>query len=282
MTCLIIGATGEIGSRIVKLLLDQAMRPRIFVRNPDKAFALYGNRVDIMTGDLSDPESLFPALKGVDALFLINSGPELPSRDKSAAHFAKAQGVKRLIKLSSMDAEKKVGTGVWHAQGETAIRSSGINFTFVQPAGFMSNALWWAPTIKAEGVVRAPTGEGRIPFIHPDDIAAVATKVLTTEDYNGLSLPISGPEALTHAEMTAIIAALSRKSLRFQSIPDEEKRQQMIANGDSPEIVAAHLSIYRAIREGRLATVTNNVEHVLGKKPRTFHQWASENVAVFR
>lgn len=282
MTYLITGATGDIGSRVVERLLERGDRPRIFVRDMEKARARYGDRVDIVLGDLADAESLLAALGGVDALFLVNSGPELASRDEAAAKAAKAAGVKHLVKLSSMDAKQDVGTGAWHARGESAIRASGITFTFVQPAGFMSNALGWATSIKAEGVVRAPTGDGRIAFIHPDDIAAVATKALATREYGGESLPITGPEALSYAEMTAKIGAAVGKPLRFQPISDEQERHHMIESGDPAEIVAAHVSIYRAIREGRLAIVTDNVDRVVGQRPIAFDRWVQENAAAFR
>ena len=87
-----------------------------------------------------------------------------------------------------------------------AIRASGVPFTFVQPTGFMSNLLAWATSIKAEGIVRASTGEGRRAFIH-SDAAAVATKALTPPEYDGESLPITGPEALSFAEVTAKIGS---------------------------------------------------------------------------
>src|SRR5208282_648964 len=111
----------------------------------------------------------------------------------------------------SLDAQQDVGSGVWHARGESAIRSSGITFTFVQPTGFMANALFWAAPIKAGGVVRSATGDGKIPFIHTDDIAAVAIEALTTRKYDGQSLPITGPEALSYAEMAAKIGAVIGK-----------------------------------------------------------------------
>jgi uncharacterized protein YbjT (DUF2867 family) len=281
MTYLITGATGDIGSRVVGILLQRGDRPRIFARDTEKARARFGDRVDVAVGDLADPASLRAALEGIDALFLVNSGPEIASRDEAAAQAAKAAGVKLLVKLSSMDARQEVGTGVWHARGESAIRASGIAFTFVQPAGFMSNALGWAPSIRAQGVVRSPTGDGRIAFIHPDDIAAVATKAVTTREYCGESLPITGPEALSYAEMTAKIGAAIGKPLSFQAISDEEERRQMIESGDPPEIVAAHASIYRAIREGRLAAVTGNVERVTGRRPIAFDRWAQEHASAF-
>lgn len=88
---------------------------------------------------------------------------------------------------------------------EAAVRESGVAFTFIQAAGFMSNALSWSESIRREGVLRSSTGGGKIAFIHPDDIAAVATACLTTRDYGGQALVITGPEALSYGEMTAAI-----------------------------------------------------------------------------
>ena len=158
-------------------------------------------------GDLADTASLSAALEGVDALLLVNSGPQIPERDEAAAKAAKAAGVKLLVKLSSMDVQHGLALGVWHEQGETAIRASGIPFTFVQPSGFMSNLLAWARSVKTEGVVRSATGEGRRAFVHSKDIAAVSVLALTTRNYEGQSLTITGPEALTFGEVTAKIGA---------------------------------------------------------------------------
>lgn len=281
MTCLITGATGDVGSRVVELLLGRGDRPRVFVRDAHKARLRFGDRVDVFVGDLADPTALREALEGVDELFLLNSGPEIAVRDEVAAKAAKAGGVKHLVKLSSMDVEQGLAIGAWHERGEATIRASGVPFTFVQPTGFMSNLLAWAPSIRAEGVVRASTGDGRRAFIHSDDIAAVATKVLTTSEYVGESLPITGPEALTFAEVTASIGAAIGKALTFQPLSDEEARQRYSMVSSSTEETEAHVSLWRAIREGRLATVTATVERVLGRKPITLDQWLIENAVAF-
>jgi uncharacterized protein YbjT (DUF2867 family) len=145
----------------------------------------------------------------------------------------------------------------------------------------MSNALYWARSIKAEGVVRSSTGDGRIPFIHPDDIADVATRALTTHEFDGASLPITGPEALSYAEMTAMIGAAIGKPLAFQTIPEEVERRQQVAWGAPEPLIEARLSIFRAIREGRMAEVTDTVERVLGRKPIAFDRWAEQNAPAF-
>jgi len=281
MTCLITGATGDVGSRVVELLLRRGDRPRVFVRDAHKARVRFGDRVDVLVGDLADPTALREALEGVDELFLVNSGPEIAARDEVAAKAAKAGGVKHLVKLSSMDVEQGLAIGAWHERGEAAIRASGVPFTFVQPTGFMSNLLAWAPSIRAEGVVRASTGDGRRAFIHSDDIAAVVTQVLTTGEYVGEALPITGPDALNFAEVTASIGAATGKSLTFQPLSDEEARQRYLMVSSSTEETEAHVSLWRAIREGRLATVTATVERVLGRKPITLDQWLIENAVAF-
>jgi (4-alkanoyl-5-oxo-2,5-dihydrofuran-3-yl)methyl phosphate reductase len=281
MTYLITGATGDVGSKVVEHLLQRGERPRVFVRDAEKARSRFGNRVEILVGDLADHTALKAALEGVDKLFLVNSGPQIPERDEAAAKAAKAAGVTHLVKLSSMDVEQGLAIGAWHERGEAAIRASGIPFTFVQPTGFMSNLLAWARSIKAEGIVRSSTGNGRRAFIHSDDIAAVATEVLTAQEYEGKSLPITGPAALTFAEVTDQIGSALGKQLTFQPISDEEARQRYSAVSASSAETEAHVSLWRAIREGRLATVTDNVERILGRKPIALNQWIIENAAAF-
>jgi uncharacterized protein YbjT (DUF2867 family) len=218
----------------------------------------------------------------VDALFLVNSGPSIPQLDEGAAKTAKACGVKHLVKLSSMDVEQGLAIGAWHEQGEAAIRACGIPFTFVRPTGFMSNLLAWATSIKNEGIVRSSTGEGRRAFIHSDDIAAVAVKVLTTGDYRGEALPSTGPEALSFGEVAAKIGSAIGKKLTFQAISDEEARQRYSKVSGSEAETEAHVALWRAIREGRLAKVTDVVERITGRKPIALDQWATENAAAFR
>jgi uncharacterized protein YbjT (DUF2867 family) len=282
MTYLITGATGDVGSKVVACLLERGERPRLFVRDASKARSLFGDRVDVCVGDLADATALRAPLEGVDKLFLVNSGPQIPVRDEIAADAAKAAGVRHLVKLSSMDVQHGLAIGAWHECGEAAIRASGIPFTFLQPTGFMSNLLAWARAIKAEGIVRSSTGDGRRAFIHSGDIAAVATKVLMTHEYEGKSLPITGPDALTFGEVTAKIGGAIGRHLTFQPISDEEARHRYSAVSGSAEETEAHVALWRAIREGRLAAVTDTVEGVLGRKPVPLDQWLRENAGAFR
>jgi uncharacterized protein YbjT (DUF2867 family) len=282
MIYLITGATGDVGSKVVECLIKSGKRPRVFVRDANKARLHYGDRVEVFVGDLADGASLRTALEGVDAFFLVNSGPQIPVRDEVAAIAAKDAGVKHLVKLSSMDVQQGLAIGAWHERGEAAIRTSGVPFTFIQPTGFMSNLLAWRTSIKAEGTVRSSTGAGRRAFIHSDDIAAVVTKTLTERDFMGRSVPITGPEALSFSDVTARIGAAIGKPLEFIPISDEEARRRYSAVSGSVEETEAHVALWRAIREQRLASVNDNVEQILGRKAIALDQWITENIEAFR
>jgi uncharacterized protein YbjT (DUF2867 family) len=280
-TYLVTGATGNIGSRVVERLLRGGERPRVLVRDAAKAARRYGDRVDVRVGDFDDSASLSAAVDSVDVVFLVTAGADLAEKDKRAADVAKSAGVRLLVKLSTDDVAHGVGTGVWHREGEAAIRDSGVGFVFVQPSGFMDNFLNWADAIKADGVIRCAAGEGVIPFIHCDDIADVAIAAMTEPHYAGQSLPVTGPEALSFAEMTAKVGAAIGRELRFEPRSEDDERRAQAAWGSPQAMIEARLSIFRAMRDGRLTAVSDNVTKILGREPISFDQWAQQNAAAF-
>ena len=281
MTYLITGATGEVGSRVVRQLLERNIHPRVLVRSEEKARSLFGDRVDVCVGDLAAPDSMRKAIQGADTVFLVNVGPAIPERDKAAAMISKEFGVRKIIKLSSLDVEHGLAIGVWHEKGEAAIRATGIPFTFVRPTGFMSNLLAWAHSIRTESIVRSSTADGRRPFIHSEDIASVCLSAILNHEYASEAVPITGPESLTFGEVTAIISEAIGRPLSYQAISDEEARERYSRISGSEEETEAHVALWRAIRDGRLAATTDRVERILGRKPIALRQWASENVHLF-
>lgn len=283
MKYLVIGATGNIGSRVAQRLIDFGARPSVFVRSAKRARALFGRRVDIHTGDLEKPgSSLATALAGADGIFLVTDGSDLEKRDRAVSFAALRAGVRHVVKLSTLDVRTGIGTGPWHARGENAIRESGLAFTFIQAAGFMSNALGWSESVRREGVLRSSTSGGKIAFIHPDDIAAVATVALTTRNHDGQALVITGPEALSYGEMAATIGRAIGKPIGFEDISDRQAYANAVEWAGKGPYVDALVDIWRAVREGRLDTVTDEVRRVTGREPIPFAQWAAENATSFQ
>ncbi|HET9933794.1 MAG TPA: SDR family oxidoreductase [Polyangiaceae bacterium] len=283
MKYLIFGATGNIGSRVTQRLIARGERASVFVRNAKKAKALFGEQADVHVGDFEKPGvSLARALAGIDKIFLVTDGPDLDLRDRAVAVAAKSAGVRHVVKLSTLDVHTGVGTGTWHARGELAIRESGVAFTFIQSAGFMLNALGWAHSIRERRVLRTPTGQGKIAFIHEDDIADVAIAALTTRDYHDQSLIITGPEALSYGEMAAIIGGAIGKRVRFEQISDQQAYAGVVRWAGKGLYADAMIDIWRAVREGRLANVSDGVQRVLARKPISFHRWVEENANAFQ
>lgn len=281
MMCLITGATGEVGSRVVRRLLECGIRPRVLVRREERGRALFGDQVDISVGDFASPDSIRRAIQGINTVFLVNIGPEIRERDRMAATISKDLGVRRIVKLSSLDVEQGLAIGAWHEKGEAAIREIGIPFTFIRPTGFMSNLLAWAPSIKAEGVVRSSTGEGRRPFVHSEDTASVCAAAVLSDEYVGKALPITGPESLSFREVAEMIGEAIGKTLLYQVISDEQAREIYSRISGSSEETEAHIALWRAIRGGQLATTTDCVQRILGKKPIGLRQWVAENIRSF-
>jgi uncharacterized protein YbjT (DUF2867 family) len=280
---LVIGATGNIGSRVAQRLVDVGARPSVFVRSAKRARALFGNHVDIHTGDLEKPgSSLATALAGADGIFLVTEGADLEKRDRAVSLAALHAGVRHVVKLSTLDVRTGIGTGPWHRRGENAVLESGLAYTFIQAAGFMSNALGWSESIRRDGVLRSSTGRGKIAFIHPDDIAAVAIVALTTRSYDDQALVITGPEALSYEEMAATIGKAIGEPIGFEEISDRQAYTDAVEWAGKGPYVDALVDIWRAVREGRLDTMTDGVSRVTGREPIPFAQWAAENAALFQ
>ena len=146
----------------------------------------------------------------------------------------------------------------------------------------MSNALSWSESIRQEGVLRSSTGGGKIAFIHPDDIAAVATASLITRDYDGQALAITGPEALSYGEMAAAIGRAIGKPVRFEEITDAQAYARTVEWAGKGAYADALVDIWRAVRESRLDTVTDGVKQMTGREPIPFDQWAVEIASSFQ
>jgi uncharacterized protein YbjT (DUF2867 family) len=144
----------------------------------------------------------------------------------------------------------------------------------------MTNALQWADQVRAGDVVRAPFADVRIAVIDPVDIGAVGAAALLDGGYEGRTLRLSGPEALTPGDRVRILGEVLRRDLRFEPQTDEQAHAEMSAAMPAP-YVEAFFSFYA---EGKLdeSVVTPAVADVTGRPPRTFAEWAAEHAGAFR
>jgi uncharacterized protein YbjT (DUF2867 family) len=278
---LVTGATGNVGSRIVAELLGRGLPVRALTRSPSMARLPEG--AEVAGGDLSDADSLGPALEGVDAVFLV--WHQASAEDPEAAIATIARHAERIVYLSSLtvhddlDLQTHPMTEI-HARIERLIRASGPRWTFLRAGTFATNALGWTEEIRETDAVRLPYPQaGRSPIV-PDDIAEVAAHVLIGHEHDGATHTVTGPEQLTLAEMVGTIGEAIGRPVRADAIPAEVARAELIADGASEELADAALAYWaRLVSEPE--PVTDTVQRISGLSARTFGSWAKAHAPAF-
>jgi uncharacterized protein YbjT (DUF2867 family) len=279
---LVTGATGTVGRALLDELATTGEPVRAMTRRP--ATADLPGSVEVVGGDLDDPASLEDALRDVDRVFAVSTGPAGPVQDRDLAVAAAKAGASRIVKLSTLSVDDdRIDDPItrWHRAGEDAVRDSGVAWTFLRPTGFMSNALHWAGTIASHDTVYHPYGDGRVALIDPRDIAAVAATVLTRPGHDGRAYPLCGPEALGPADEVAILSEVLGRPLRYVEVSPEDAHRTMVERGMPPELADAVVAKAATTREPGVGIPDRELIPLLDTTPRTFRAWVRDHVAAF-
>nr|WP_203589871.1 NAD(P)H-binding protein [Streptomyces sp. SID13031] len=271
---MVTGATGNAGGAVVRALVAKGVPAKALVR---KAVELPAG-VEAVVGDLNRPDTFVETFDGVSGLFLLSGYERM---DELLANAVEA-GVRRAVLLSSSSV---VGTDTdnaiaqYHGAAETAVRESGLEWTFLRPNSFMSNTLRWLDQLEAGEVVRLQFPEVPISTIHPDDIADVTVAALTTDGHARTAYRLSGPVALRPAEQLAIVAEAIGRPLRADELSRAETHEELF--GSMPAQYAEAIEAFFGDGIIDETTVTDTVEKVTGHPARTLQEWARENAGLF-
>jgi uncharacterized protein YbjT (DUF2867 family) len=275
---LVTGATSNVGRLVVDHLLHTGVEIRALTNNPVKASLPAG--VEVAEGFVGKPETVTAALIGVDRLYLA----PVPKAARAVVDLAVRAGVTRIVDLSSSGAEAESQGGPdtwWFYAVEQAVESApNMGWTHLRPGEFMLNALAWADSIRAEGIVRAAYGGASYAPLDLDDIAAVAARALLDDGHHGKKYMMTGPESLSKVEKVRIIGEVLDREIRFEEIGHAEARAQMIERGYGE--AADWLLDGDAQMVGHPQPVLSTVPDLLGRPSRTFKEWVQANVAAFR
>jgi uncharacterized protein YbjT (DUF2867 family) len=272
---LIIGASGNVGSRVLSQLTATGAQVRALVRNPDAA--RFPPQVEVVRGDLTVPETLDGCLDGVDTVFLVWTAPPAavaPALERIAKHARRIVFLSAPLKTAHPFFQQPNPSRKLGEQIERLIETSGMQWMFLRPGIFAGNALgWWAPQICAGDVVRWPYLAAPTAPIDERDIAAVAVRVLCEDGHAGAEYVLTGPESLSQLEQLSTIGRVIGRSLRVEEIsPDEARREGL------PRML---LDAWAAA-VGQPAFVTSKVEEITGAPARTFLNWATDHAREFR
>lgn len=279
------GSTGTIGRELVRLLAEGGASIRVVYRDAGKASSLPA--VERVRADLANPVELRAALTGTARLFLLtDNAPGFARLQISAVEAAVALGVGHVVKLSALGASDHSHSWIAreHWEVEQAIQHSSVPWTMLRPHGFMQNWLSdVAESVRAEGVIYSPIGDGRVPFIDTRDIAAVAALVLQRpEVHAGKKYVLTGGAAVGMADLAAALTHVTGRTITYRPITMEAARARMAARGMGAAPIDATLAIAAYQRDGGpTATVSPTVERLLGRAPLTIQQFVRDYRAWF-
>jgi len=272
---LVTGATGNVGSNIVKQLVAAGHRVRALSRNPSII-----RNVETVSGDLRNTDSLKDAFAGVQGIFLFPAANIAPNLGQIAAE----QGVRRIVVLSSAANQRLTNVqspiAAKHAAAEDTVRSADLEWTILRSDSFATNALAWAPSIRTDNVVRAPFSQAHRNPIHEADVAGAVVSALTLNGHAGKTYMLTGPQSLTQADQVASIGRAINRDIRFEEQTREEARAEMVER--IPVAAADQLLNYLEQSVNRPAHVLDTVERLTGSPARTFMQWAFDHADEFR
>ena len=280
------GATGTIGSHLLPSLAERGVEVRALSRDPPRTAGREGAGVTWAAANLADRDGLAATLRGAERLFLLTGNAEDMVRlEKNAVQAAERAGVERVVKLSALGASdhSKSVIGLWHYNVERALKDAGLGWTILRPHHFAQNLLLPEVFDREGGRVFSASGEGRIPFIDARDIAEVAAVVLTRERWEGETLTLTGPEAISYPGATGILSATLGRPLTYVDETPDEAWARLRGAGLPPWLVGARLALAAYQRAGGpTERVTDTVERVTGRPARTLSEFAEDHADDLR
>ncbi|BBY05390.1 NAD(P)H-binding protein [Mycobacterium noviomagense] len=276
MTIVVTGATGNVGRPLVTQLVNAGVKVRAVSRHPESAG---------LPADVDVVDSAAAAIPGASAVFLNSRalGQEL----NAVVDQAVREGVTRLVALSAINADDDFSRQPSRTRGdrnkevEQFAVESGLEWVSLRPSVFVTNFVgMWSAQIRAGDLVRGPYAAASNAPIVESDIAEVAAKALLTDDLVGRKIPLTGPQALTNAEMVDVIGAVLGRSLQYQEVPTELVRQRFVGLGFPPEFGDAYIAMLATTLD-EPAVVTDEVPKILGRPAQSFERWVAEHRNIF-
>lgn len=273
---LVTGATGNVGKEVIRLLLLQNCHVCAAVRNPQVAQQRFGNNIEYVLFDFTNPNTFRDAFANVNKLFLVRPPALTNVRQQiaPALNAAKQAGVEHIVFLSLLGAEHN--PVVPHSKIERYINQLGIPATFLRCSFFMQNLnTTHTEDIKTRGELLMPAGNGKTSFIDVRDIAAVAVRTLIEDGHQSHAYTLTGKEALTYYEVADIFTSILGKQVRYNPSLVKFVRQ-MRSSGLPMDFILVMVAIYTTARVGLAGKVTSDTEQLLMRSPLTIRQYIED------
>ena len=279
---LVIGGRSKIGSAVIDELLAGGLRVRALARDGESAG--FPDVVEAVAGDLADPGSLAAAMDGVDRVFLL-CGPREDEVDlnRNAIDAAERADVGLLVRSSILGASPDSPSSFIRDHGvcDAYLRDTNLKHAIVHPNLFAQNVREnTIPSIGEDGTFYANAGQARISMVDTRDVGAVAAVLLTEPGHEGDEVDVTGPEALSYADVADKVSAALGREITYVDAPDDAVRQALSGFGLGEWMVSSLIELFQDYRrsgeDGYASRVTEAVERITGRVPRTLDQLLEE------
>jgi NAD(P)H dehydrogenase (quinone) len=283
---LVSGAGGQLGRRVVELLLEQRFGGTIVAgaRDPAKLADFAAKGVEVRRLDWEDAASLAAAFKGIDRVLLI-SGDQLQNRSENqvrAVNAAAAAGVEYIAytSMKSPETYQHIPIAPSHLATEQALAASGVPHLAMQNLWYTDGLIDALKRVLPAGRWESSQGEGRVAYVTREDCARLAAAVLSSASSPTGKLVVTGPEAVSVKEIAAIATEITGKPIEVVPVTDEQVAAGMRAAQLPQFVIDLVVGIDRLNREGGAAAVTDAVERLTGRKPQTVREFLTANKAA--
>jgi uncharacterized protein YbjT (DUF2867 family) len=276
---LVTGATAPVGRELVRLLAESGAEVKAGTRHPERAAGLFDPTVEVVELDYALPATFDGAVEWADRLFL-----QPPAFDPDAYQtlaplldWAVQAGTGHVVALSAMGMEVREDLPLRRL--ERHVESLGVDYTILRPNFYMQTfgEGFLGDRIRRTGSFRMPVEDALVSLVDGRDVAAVAAVALTGSEHMGEAYTLTGPEALTHADIAGVISAAAERDVSFEPCSDEEMLGWLTGAGWRADVAGVVIALYQSVRGGVRADVTADVLSLLGHSARTFEQFAEEH-----
>ena len=280
---LVVGATGQLGTRLVGQLSAAGIKPRALVRSPEKGEAIASLATPVI-GDLLAPETLANAFRGAERVFIVAPpAPEMEALERNAIDAAVAAGAKRIVYLSNFAATEDDPDLHVHVHGlhQRYVSTLGIDWTVLRPTRYMTYVPFVWKSVLDHGLLLEAGGAGSMSFIDPDDVAAIAVKALTEDGHAGQTYMLTSQDACTAADLAALLARVLAREVKVFEGDAEAFREALVTKGARSGYPPAMARYFAKVAAGFYKT-TDTAAKVLGRAPRTYAHWLEQNPPIAR
>ena len=282
---LITGATGKTGSATAKSLGEQGERFRALIRNEEKKEGLESIGGEVVIGSIENTDVVNQSMQGVKTVLVLlpNSESQL-ALEKQLVDSAKQAGVERIVKMSSIEATPDATSPIpkLHLESEEYIKQSGLAWTMIKPNFYMQNLLASAGTIKDQGKIFLPMGEGKTGMIDTTDVGKVIAKVLSEDGHESMNHEITGPEILSFYEVAEIFSKALGKQVDYVDVPMDAYKETLGQFLTNQWHLDAVIDLFKGIAEGGIEDKTNTFNELTGETPKSLSQFLAENSFIFK